>query len=308
MFLISGWMGFPSFYNCFMVIILYSVITPQPTDMIFNYLKKSFARKRARRIFCEYPIQVSSYHLAEEGTIEFGNWMNPLLGEKVIIQSEVNFFKQFIPKGSLAIDIGGNTGDTTVPMGLAAGKEGLVLGFDPNPHVFKVLDNNAGLNKDKTNIVALPFAISSEEGEFYYGSSEASYSNGGIAEEANKKHGNFTLAQKVKGVNLQHYLEKHYASWLDKLSFIKIDTEGHDKEIIKSIAGLIIKYKPVVIAEVFTQLTREERYELYDVIADKGYDLFYFGDFDTNAAIKPIQRNDMTNWPHFNVYALPKGK
>ncbi len=91
-----------------------------------------------------------------------------------------------------------------------------------------------------------------------------------LPEEANKKHGNFTLAQKVRGVNLQHYLEKHYASWLDKLSFIKIDTEGYDKEIIKSIAGLIIKYKPVVIAEVFTQLTREERYELYDVIAEKG--------------------------------------
>ncbi len=154
--------GVPSLFTiAFMVIILYfGNNVPQPTDMIFNYLKKSFARKRARRIFCEYPIQVSSYHLAEEGTIEFGNWMNPLLGEKVIIQSEVNFFKQFIPKGSLAIDIGGNTGDTTVPMGLAAGKEGLVLGFDPNPHVFKVLDNNAGLNKDKTNIVALPFAIS----------------------------------------------------------------------------------------------------------------------------------------------------
>ncbi len=24
--------------------------------------------------------------------------------------------------------------------------------------------------------------------------------------------------------------------------------------------------------------------------------------------VKPIQRNDMTNWPHFNLYALPKGK
>lgn len=276
--------------------------------MLFSYLKKSFARKKARRVFSEYPIQVSSYQLAEEGTVQFGNWMNPLTGEKVITQPEVNFFKRFIPKGSLAIDIGGNTGDTTVPMALAAGKEGLVLGFDPNPHVFKVLEHNAGLNKDKTNIVALPFAISDEDGEFYYGSSEASYSNGGITTEANNQHGNFTLPQKVKGVNLQQYLEKNYPSWLNKISFIKIDTEGYDKEIVKSIASLIIKYKPVIISECFTNLTKEERYELYDVIADKGYDLFYFADFDINAEVKPIQRTDMTNWPHFNLYAIPKGK
>ncbi len=274
--------------------------------MIFKYLKESFARKKARRVFSEYPIEVSNYQLPVEGTVQFGNWMNPLLGEKVITQGEVDFFKRFIPKGSLAIDIGGNTGDTTVPMALAAGKEGLVLGFDPNPHVFKVLENNAGLNKDKTNIVALPYAISDEDGEFYYGSSEASYSNGGISNEADKKHGNFTLAQKVKGVNLQQYLEKNYASWLDKLSFIKIDTEGYDKEIVKSIAGLIVKCKPVIISEVFMQLTKEERNELYDVIADKGYDLFYFADFDIKAETRPIQRTDMSNWPHFNVYAIPK--
>lgn len=274
--------------------------------MILSYLKKSFARKKARRVFSEYPIQVSSYHLANEGTVQFGNWMNPLMAEKVINQGEVDFFKRFIPKGSLAIDIGGNIGDTTVPMGLAAGKEGLVLGFDPNPHVFKVLENNAGLNKDKTNIVALPYAISDEDGEFYYGSSEASMSNGGISTEADKRHGNFTLPTKVKGVNLLQYLEKNYAAWLDKLSFIKIDTEGYDKEIVKSIAGLIVKYKPVIISEVFVHLTQEERNELYDVIADKGYDLFYFADFDSKAETKPIQRTDMMKWEHFNVYAIPK--
>ena len=245
--------------------------------MLFRYLKESFARKKARRVFNEYPAKVSSYSLAEEGNIEFGNWTNPLMKEKVITQTEVNFFKRFIPKGSLAIDIGSNIGDTTVPMALAAGKEGLTLGFDPNPHVFKILVANAGLNKDKTNIVPLPFAISDEDGEFYYGSSEASYSNGGITTEANSQHGNFTLAEKVKGVNLEKYLEKNYPSWLSKLSFIKIDTEGYDKEIVKSIASLIVKYKPVIISECFTELTKEERYELYDVIADKGYDLLFCG-------------------------------
>jgi hypothetical protein len=42
-------------------------------------------------------------------------------------------------------------------------------------------DSNASLNKDKTNIVPINFAISQTEEEFYYISSEASFCNGGIS-------------------------------------------------------------------------------------------------------------------------------
>lgn len=276
--------------------------------MLLKYLKATFARKKARRFFSEYPIEISTFNLADEGKVEFGNWKNPLTSPITLTQGEVNFFKRFIPKGSLAIDIGGNIGDTTVPMGLAAGKEGLVLGFDPNPHVFKVLEANVALNKDKTNMVALPYAITEEEGEFYYGSSEASYSNGGISADNNKQHGSFTLPNKVKGINLQQYLAAHYPQWINKLSFIKIDTEGYDKEIVKSIAGVLEQYKPALVCECFKQLTKEERQELYDVIANKGYDLFYFEDFNDKTATEPLTRDGMMKWPHFNLYALPKGK
>jgi len=274
--------------------------------MLLKYLKASFARKKARRVFSEYPVEVTTFNLPEEGKVEFANWKNPLTTPIVLTQSEVNFFKRFIPKGSLAIDIGGNIGDTTVPMGLAAGKEGLVLGFDPNPHVFKVLEANAALNKDKTNIVALPYAITDQDGEFYYGSSEASYSNGGISAENNQQHGAFTLPNKVKGINLLQYLHTNYPQYLSKLSFIKIDTEGYDKEIVKSIAGLLEQYKPALECECFRQLTKEERNELYDVIASKGYNLFYFEDFKDTAPTQPITRDDMMKWPHFNLYAIAK--
>jgi hypothetical protein len=62
------------------------------------------------------------------------------------------------------------------------------------------------------------------------------------------------------------------------------------------------------VCECFTKLTKEERNELYDVIANKGYDLFYFEDFDDTAPTQPITQNDMMKWQHFNLYAVPKGK
>lgn len=272
--------------------------------MLFKYLKASFARKKARRFFCEYPCEIYKFSLSTEGTVEFANWKNPLVAHIEITQSQVNFFSQFISKGSLAIDIGGNVGDTTVPMALAAGKDGLVLAFDPNPHVYRILEVNAGLNKDKTNIVTLPYAVTEQDGEFFYTSSEASFSNGGITEERSSKHGAFQLQQKIAGVNLEKLLDTQYTNWINKLSFIKIDTEGYDKEIIKSISSLLQRCKPVVIAECFGELSASERKELYDLLVAKGYELFYFGNFEEGTKVEPIlNAEDMNRWRHFNFYA-----
>jgi len=49
-------------------------------------------------------------------------------------------------KGDLAVDIGANIGDTTVPMALVAGSEGMVLGFECNPVIFEILAVNEKLN------------------------------------------------------------------------------------------------------------------------------------------------------------------
>ena len=107
---------------------------------MFNFLKQSLARKRARRITNEYSYNIETFHLQDEGDIQFANWLNPLVKNKIITQSEINFYKRFIKPGDMAIDIGTNIGDTTVPMALAAGKSGLTLGFDPNPFVYKILE------------------------------------------------------------------------------------------------------------------------------------------------------------------------
>jgi len=271
-----------------------------------EFLKRTFLRKKARRVFDEYPTVVNEYSLSDEGIVQFANWVNPLIKPKAITQAEVNFFRKFIPDGSMAIDIGSNIGDTTVPMALAAGKEGLTLAFDPNPHVFKVLEANAALNKEKTNIIPLQYAIVDVPGEFYYTSSEASFSNGGITKEPSKLHGRYSLSTKIKGIVLEEYLQSQLPNWLPKLSFIKIDAEGFDKQIITSISSLIAKYKPVVVSECFTKLSKPERDELFDSIASQGYDLFFFEDFDDTAAIIPLTKNDMMRWKNFNFYATPK--
>lgn len=275
---------------------------------MLNYIRQSLRRKKARRVTQEYPPIVKTYHLENLGPIEFANWDNPLAPEFVITQSNVDFFSKFIKEGDLVIDIGANFGDTTVPMGLSAGVGGLTLGFDPNPYVFKILEKNSSLNYGKYNLVPLPYAISKEEAEFYFISSEASFANGGISPTKDSIHGKFIYPEKIIGIKLSDFLEKEYPDWMSKLSFIKIDTEGYDKEIIKSISDLLAKYKPTLVAESFTKNSDAEKIELYSVIEDLGYDIYYFSDFVMDAKVVPLKsKSDITLYKQtINIYATPK--
>jgi FkbM family methyltransferase len=277
---------------------------------LLNYFKESFRRKKARRFTREYPAKINSFDLKDEGKIEFANWDNPLVNPKMVTQEMVDFFKKFIKKGDLIIDIGANIGDTTVPMALAAGSSGITFGFDPNPFVFKILEVNASLNKEKQNIIPLLYAITVKDEEFYYVSSEASFSNGAISPTKNSVHGKYIFPDKIKGINLLAFLEEKYNERLKDFSFIKIDTEGYDKEIIKSIPELINKYKPTIVAESFGNNTPEEKVELYNVIAQHGYEIFYFEDFDINAKIIKLENShDITKWKKtINIFAVPINK
>jgi FkbM family methyltransferase len=279
---------------------------------MFNYLKNALQRKIrkkiARRVTKEYPPKIDTFNL-QIGTIEFANWDNPLVKPIKIDDNMIDFFKQFIKEGDLAIDIGANIGDTTVPIALCTGVTGLTLGFDPNPFPFKILEKNATLNKDKMKMVPLPYAISTEEEEFYYVSSEASFANGAITKiTAGSKHGKFIYPNKVKGINLEKFLEQEYKDWLSKFSFVKIDAEGYDKEIIKSISNLISKYKPVIIAESFAASSNEEKTELYEVINKHGYDIFYFADFSIKAKVEKLNNSsDLIKYREtINIYTTPQ--
>lgn len=273
---------------------------------MLQYILESLRRKKARRHFQEYPYQISHFDLPTTGAVEFANWQNPLVAPKEIRQEEVDFFKKFIPPGSLVIDIGANIGHLSVAAALANGKTGLNLAFDPNPHVFRILEVNAHLNPDKTNIRPYNFAITDREEEFFYRSSEASFNNGGISRDDSAFHGKYVLPTKVRGVVLEQLLRDQYPEWMDKMALVKIDTEGYDREIIKSIRSLLARYKPTVITECFGKSTPEQRAEHFQLLADLGYSLYHIDGFRADTPVTHIETAaDMNRWKHFDLFAVP---
>ena len=61
--------------------------------------------------------------------------------------ASVDELRKFLSPGDVAIDIGAHTGDSTIPIALAVGKQGCVLALEPNRYVFPVLQKNAELNR-----------------------------------------------------------------------------------------------------------------------------------------------------------------
>ena len=269
--------------------------------LIVDYFKNSFARKKARRVFKEYGFRVDTFELEGE-KIEFANWLNPLVKDKKITAKEIHFFKQYIPVGSFAVDIGANIGDLTVPMAIAAGEKGMVLGLDPNPMVFKILQANSRLNPHKTNIIPLQLAAVENECQYYFASSEASMGNGGLIERLDDdRHGKFKLKDPIQGVNLVEYLKSHYANWLPKLSLIKIDAEGFDYFILKTLEPLLEKYHPVIIAEVFHLVTKEVRNNIYSLLKKYNYTILNIGEFETDENFQPKLIKDQNEMPKYGI-------
>lgn len=273
---------------------------------MINFIKRKLEKRRLKKTFKEYGFEMKSFELANEGELKFAQWLHPFEQPRSIGQENVDFYKQFVNKGDFAIDIGAHIGDTTVPMAFAAGKEGLILALEPNPYVFKILEENSRLNTANTNIKPINFAVVEHDGKFVFNYSDASYCNGGFLSnlKTEKHHHHYSL--EVEGKNLENFLNKNYKDYLGKLSLIKIDAEGYDKEIIKSIRSVITKYKPSIISECYKRLTREERNELYSVIKELNYKLFYVEDFNTLNKTEILQEEDMMKWRHFDMILIPE--
>lgn len=275
---------------------------------MIKYLKRKIKKRQLKKFFNEYGFEINKFQLNNLGVVEYAQWLHPFDRPKIISDSNIKFYQKLSTKGGMIIDIGAHTGDTTVPMALAVGREGMVLGLEPNKYVFKILEKNATLNLDKTNIKPLCFAATENEGNFLFNYSDASFCNGGfLSQIKNKKHRhNFTLD--VVGKNLQDYLFKEHNDDLVKLDLIKIDAEGYDKEIIKTIPEILNNFKPNLMIECYKKLTIDERNDLFDIVDTHGYQLYFLDDFEVFDKLEKIGRENMMDKKHFEMLAIHKSK
>jgi FkbM family methyltransferase len=251
----------------------------------------------------EYPSDTHSITLPD-GDVRFATWRHPGETPKTITQESVDALRIFLREGDVAVDIGAHTGDSTLPMALAVGPRGAVFALEPNPYVFKVLALNASLNPHTTRIIPLMFAAMPSDGEFEFEYSDEGYCNGGYHQSISRwKHGHFAKLR-IQGRNLTSYLRTNAAEELRRLRFIKIDTEGFDREVMRSLADLVKAHKPYIKSEIYKHLSAQERAGYFDDLRGLGYRVFKCEEhlYRGEELLRP---EDLTRWRHFDIFAVP---
>ncbi len=270
--------------------------------LIFLVINAVRTRARAPR---EYGYDVVEMDLGRYGALRYAQWRHPLEQPKFFDEALIDSYRSYIQEGDLAIDIGAHTGDTALPMAVAAGPNGCVLAFEPNRYVFKILEQNAALNADSTSIIPLPYAATEDDASrtFYY--VDAAFCNGGYlaTKEEVAQPNQFPLT--VEGRNVATLLRNEYGKQLPRLSLLKVDTDGSDHLVLRSLTDILREYRPVVVTEVMVGLPVEDRESIFATLDQLDYQCFRRTE-DGNWLGERVRRDDLMRWEHYDIVAIPQ--
>jgi len=251
-----------------------------------------------------YGFEVKSFDLPTDGTIEYAQWLHPRDRGTEIKQASVDALRKFLSPGDVAIDIGAHSGDSTIPIALAVGKAGCVLALEPNRYVFAVLQKNSELNAAKTHIVPLMFAATPEDAEMEFQYSDSGFCNGGRFQGISRWIHGHAFKLKVQGRNLHSYIRREFPELLPRIRYIKMDTEGYEAEVLRSLDNLLTECKPFLKVEVYRKLDDARRRELYRLLAAHHYVIHKIADNGYDIA-DTLAEQDMSNWRHFDIFCVP---
>ena len=249
---------------------------------------------------------VEAHDLPREGRVQVARWLHPGASRRAPSQAAVDQLRHFLRPGDVAIDIGAHTGDTTLPIALAVGPSGRVLALEPNRHVFPVLEQNAGLNPDKTNILPLMFAAMRADGSYEFQYGEPGYCNGGFHEAMSKWLHGSAFKLRVEGKNLQDYLAREQPDLIPRLRFIKVDAEGFDLAILETLEQVISSRRPYLQVEMFNlrKSVPGYRLRLYDFLQRHGYEVYRIAG-DENYRGDLVTAQNLMHWNVYDVFCVP---
>jgi len=260
-----------------------------------------------------------NYHYTNEINLEMGKfkinyhrWLHPYQGswelESLFNPLKLKYVEKMIKSDSVVLDLGAHTGNMSVAYGLFARR---VIAFEPNPATYDILEQNSKLNR---NIIPYNFGCSREDGEVQFHYSDPGFNNGGLASELDEGIGvtGHNVPIDVYCVNIDSFLKELHPNDYKNISYIKIDCEGHDKEILPTLKNIIEINNPIIQTEIYDGLTEREKIELIEVIDSLGYDCYNFTEANDNidnlgSKITIDSVNDLSLMSGHNLICFPKG-
>ncbi len=162
-----------------------------------------------------------------------------------------------LPQDAVIFDVGANSGTMSLQFAGVAPR-GKVYAFEPTFYAFAKLTRNLELNPELAKrIVPVQTFVSSSTSSRPAIRAYASWKvAGGVSETGHLVHGGTEKpAEGIGAIALDDFCEQHKIQGLD---FVKIDTDGHEMEVLKGAVNVISRFRPVIIFEI-GQYVMDER-------------------------------------------------
>ena len=190
-------------------------------------------------------------------------------------EAEINLVKKFTNKDEDCIDVGVYRGVYTYEMSKYSKT---VHSFEANPIIFKSLKKN--LKKLIKNVVFYNLALSDQNKDVKLKIPIRNSKSNKNNPEEYYKLGTATIHEKNKIKNYENFIIKSLKlddiNLKNKISFIKIDVEGHEIPVIKGGIKTILKNKPVLLVEIEEKYSKKKVPTSINFINSIGYKSYVF--------------------------------
>jgi FkbM family methyltransferase len=211
--------------------------------------------------------------------------------------NELTFISEHLKPGMIFVDAGAHEGIYSLLASRLVGQEGHVLSLEPSRREREALVKNIDLNAAR-NVEVLPIALSDHMGEAELRVAERAHSGHNTLGEFAHVVGQAS-SETVQVATLDSVLKEH---GLNRLHFLKIDTEGAELKILRGARRSIEAFRPVIQFEVNETALRAQQsspVELIEFVGSIGYRCYEFSS-QTGQPVPMVEIHDGTN-----LLALP---
>jgi FkbM family methyltransferase len=191
----------------------------------------------------------SNYHITKSKCqgrfyIDLNDHIKRVLTPNDVWEEEIiDLIKKYVKPNMVVLDIGAHIGTHTMQMSECAQKDGVVIAFEPQAKLHRELIMNLQLNNCE-NVIPVHSALGAENGIAYL--EPVRPDNEGYRSISSKRP-----TEKVSLATLDSFQ-------LTSVSFIKMDVESYEFEVLKGAYETIMNNKPVMIIEIGGGWSREE--------------------------------------------------
>lgn len=187
---------------------------------------------------------------------------------------EFQILQKILPQNAVAFDIGANRGEASYYF-VKVTHCAKVYAFEPQKRMFTVL-SAAVENMPQVIPFRIAFSDKAESKKIFIPIRGATaYSQMASFEATSDKQGVHMVEETVETERLDDFVRDQK---IEKIDFIKCDTEGHELSVFRGAEETLQKMRPLVITEIYPHKEAEHKEAVLDLFQQNRYTLFFYKD------------------------------